>query len=375
MGHRPIEIGCKPGKEVFHTSNTAFYRHYVIGRIKIIKPINPHEIKKILLIQLCPFGDVLIATSYLKALKEHYTQATIDFLVSKPYDIVLKNHPYIDAIIAGHKSDSSLAYVLDRMLLFFKIRKEKYDLVIDQQAGTGSATIVFFSGARYRLGWDNAKGRRHYNLIATKEDAPQYQATRHFAMIKPLGIPEQPYAFYFSITSESHAYVASWLAANKLTTGSFICFSPASPVSKKGWSIKRYAELALLIHTKLKLPVVIVYAPSELPIAEAVVALSKNKALLSPPTTYNQIAAMLTACRLLVCNDGGNNHLSVATQTDTIALFGHTPATVWSPQSAFPNHRHVCIDKTSWTAEDTAENYFGITVSMVFTEIEKLLGA
>lgn len=315
---------------------------------------------------------MLIATSYLRALKEHYTKATIDFLVSKPYDVVLKNHPYIDTIIPGHKSDSSPAYLLDRILLFFRIRKGQYDLVIDQQAGTGSATIVFFSGARYRLGWDTAKGRRYYNLMAP-QGALQYQATRHFAMLKPLGIPEQPYAFYFAIAPESHAYVASWLAAKKLTTRSFICISPASPVSKKGWNIKRYAELALRLHTKLNLPVVIVYARSELPIAEAIVSLSGSTAILAPPTNYNQVAAMLTACRVLVCNDGGINHLSVATQTDTVALFGHTSVAVWSPQSSFPNHRHVCVDKTNWTAEDTTENYFGITADMVFTEIEKLL--
>ena len=49
-----------------------------------------------------------------------------------------------------------------------------------------------------------------------------------------------------------------------------------------------------------------------------------KKAILAPPTNFNQGAAMISHCRLLICNDGGLVHLSVATETSTALHFGQS---------------------------------------------------
>jgi heptosyltransferase III len=65
--------------------------------------IDSNSIKKILVIQIRPLGDVLLATSYLEALKKKYPNAIIDFFVSEPFDQVVRNHPYIQTLIIPPK--------------------------------------------------------------------------------------------------------------------------------------------------------------------------------------------------------------------------------------------------------------------------------
>ena len=62
--------------------------------------LNCSEIKKILVIQFRPFGDVLLATSYLEALRKSFPRADIDFLVKEPYQEVLDKNPYLSNVIS-----------------------------------------------------------------------------------------------------------------------------------------------------------------------------------------------------------------------------------------------------------------------------------
>ena len=71
---------------------------------------------------------------------------------------------------------------------------------------------------------------------------------------------------------------------------------------------------------------------------------------------------------MLVCNDGGINHLSVTTKTLTLALFGITDPVAWSPASAFSHHHHLYVPG-DWMDDRT----FGISAERVLARINELL--
>jgi ADP-heptose:LPS heptosyltransferase len=96
----------------------------------------------------------------------------------------------------------------------------------------------------------------------------------------------------------------------------------------------------------------------------------KTTPIIAPPTDLGQAAALLERVRLLVCNDGGLNHLAVATETPTLAIFGATDPTVWSAASVFPHHRHL-HDPASSPGDDT----FGISAEDAFEEVRRMLAA
>jgi ADP-heptose:LPS heptosyltransferase len=324
------------------------------------------NIKKILIIQIKPYGDVLLTTSYFDVLSKRFPDSKIDFLVSKPYDKVLFNNPYLNKVITIEKV-KGFKYFLDRIKTFKKIRKEKYDLVIDQQNGTGSGQITFFSGAKYRLGYENGKWKFAHNLHAGRGPL-RYSASRKFDLLYPLEIKETVYKLFYYIKDESKEKIRNWFKENGLTKKT-ICFSPGSPVKRKEWSHKNYAELADLILDNSEYKVTFLWAPNELGNVKKIQEMMKNKSILALPTNFNECAAFLQNCSLLICNDGGVNHLSVATETSALAIFGTTDPKVWSPASAFKSHHHLYNpDHDSFS-----DSSFGISARTAFVKVKEIL--
>jgi len=332
-----------------------------------IKPIDTSKIKKILIIQLQPFGDVFIATSPLEALKKHIPQAEIYFLVYKPYHKVLENHPYIDHIIAINKG-KGWKYYINRITTFFHIYKQHFDIVIDQQTNPNTQIISFLSGARHRIGTMRGQFAFVYNHKVPRGKA-KYSGCSKFDLLSPLGISEQPFKYYYHIKDKAHHYIQEWLNNFGLTNKDFIIFSPGSPETWKKWRGTYYAALGDLIWKELGLQIVLLWAKSEYEDCYAITELMVHKPLLAPETDLNQAMALLCKTKLLVCNDGGLNHISCATETPTIAIFGCTNPVHWSPATVFTHHRHLYNTDSQKRKDDN----FGITPEDVVREIRDFL--
>ena len=65
--------------------------------------IRTAQIKKVLIIQIRPYGDVLLNTAYLPELQQRLPTARIDFLVQAPYHHLVADSHYLN----DKKSNSS----------------------------------------------------------------------------------------------------------------------------------------------------------------------------------------------------------------------------------------------------------------------------
>jgi ADP-heptose:LPS heptosyltransferase len=328
--------------------------------------INVEQIQRILIIQIRPFGDVLLNTGYLPFLRKKLPRARIDFLAKHPFDSVLANNPHIDDVVVFGKSQSH-GYWLDKLRLMFFVRRQRYDVIIDQIQGTTSAQIVMFSRAKYRIAAEGKKWSWLYNIRVPQ--AARYSGSMKFDLLKPLGIREAPYRLHYHVQPQSVAYIQEWLAQANPGNDEFICISPGSPRIKKKWGAACFAALGDLILKNTDRKVVLLWGPHETEDLERVQAAMTLRPLIAPATSYNQAAALLKASELLVCNDGGLNHLSVATGTPSLAVFGGTSPKFWSPQAVFPNHYHLA--NADW---DGRSDDFGITPEAVFNKIQVALG-
>ncbi len=328
--------------------------------------INFNEIQKILIIQYQPFGDVLLNTGYLPALRKKFPSAKIDYLVRKPYHVVLENNPYLDELVT-FDSAKGIQYLFERIKLYFRIRQRRYDLVIDQIKGTGSAQMVLVSGAKYRLGYKDARWAFIYNVKANRGEKRYYSSLK-FDLLQPLGIKEEPHQLYYYIKPESFQYIDNWLSEKALIDKKIICISPGSPVPKKKWKHNHYAQVADLILENTDREVVLLWGPREEDDVDAVVRSMKNKPIIALPTDFNQAGALLTRSELLICNDGGINHLAVAVKTPTIAIFGNTNPVKWVNMVSGINHYFYNENFNS-----KKDNSFGISPDIVFQKIKELI--
>lgn len=331
------------------------------------KKIYPDQIRKILIIQFSPFGDVFLTSSIFESVKKHFPKAKLSYLVREPYQITVLDHPYLDEIITFPKK-KGLAYLVERIKLFARIRKIGFDLIIDQQNNPGSQQIVLFSGAKWRLGYRKGQYAFVYNLKAdVKKD--RYTPAKRFDLLEPLGIKEDKWTFYYKITPESTQYIDNWLSENQLSEQKYFVVSPGSPVKKKIWNPDYYAELIKKVCHEFNMTAVIIWAPNELNDARYVLSQAGEHALLAPDTSINQGLALLKKAQLLICNDGGLNHFAVSTQTKTLAIFGNTHPTPWSPASVFPTHHHLFHERHP----SMTDNTFGISVEETFNKVKEIL--
>ena len=88
---------------------------------------------KILVIQKKMMGDVLVSSIVFELLKKYYPNAELHYLIEKKYYQVIKNHRYIDKVVYFESFFSMLK----------KIRKERYDVVIDIYANVETAILSF----------------------------------------------------------------------------------------------------------------------------------------------------------------------------------------------------------------------------------------
>jgi len=326
------------------------------------------NIRKILILQYKPFGDVLLNTGYLPYLKKKFPDAKIDYLIRKPYDIILEDNENVNKIIT-FKKVKGIKYFFQRVSIISKLRKEKYDLVIDQLKGSGSAIIALLSGAKYRLGYRENKLSFVYNILASKGPL-RYYAAMKFDLLKPIGILEESFQLHYKIKDKSIKYIDEWFSSNDLTKENIICVAPGSPIKNKKWYYKNYAEVCDRIIDELGYKIVLMGAPYEAEDIQNVKNKMKNNVIISPKTTYNEAGALIKKADMLLCNDGGLNHLSVAMNTTSLALFGDTNPKKWSA-SELDNHFYLRNIGFDYSNDKNAT--FGISVDDVFDKVMRIL--
>ena len=178
---------------------------------KIIPDHELKSIKKILIIQYKPFGDILLNTGYFEALRDKFPDAQIDFLIQKPFITLIEDNKFIDNMVIMQKKKKHLPYYLERIRITMEVRKRKYDVVIDQLRGTGSAQITLFSGAKYKIGWHLKRWNWVFNYTR-KRTNDRYYSIMKFDLLEPLGIElDENHNTFYNIKEKSATKITNWL--------------------------------------------------------------------------------------------------------------------------------------------------------------------
>src|SRR5688572_20487005 len=107
---------------------------------------------KILLIRLRLIGDVVFTTPIPRALKRVYPDARITYLVEAAAAPVVAGNTSIDELIVISRQ-RGIERILHDVALARRLRRTRFDLVIDLHGGPRSSWLTFATGARQRLGY------------------------------------------------------------------------------------------------------------------------------------------------------------------------------------------------------------------------------
>ena len=156
--------------------------------------INSDKISKILIIKPRGIGDIVLSTIVLDNLHYHYKNVKIDYLTEYFAKHSVSNNPLVNKVLTMYKKDNVIKIAL-------KLRKEKYDMIIDLWSNPKTAQITFLTRVKYRVGFAY-RGRKYaYNILGTSERGTHHSAEHNLELLKALNVE--------IISKRIHYYIGS----------------------------------------------------------------------------------------------------------------------------------------------------------------------
>ncbi|MEJ2633738.1 MAG: glycosyltransferase family 9 protein [Calditrichia bacterium] len=304
-------------------------------------PVDPKNIRKILVIQLRAIGDILLTTPVLPLLRERFRQAEIHFLTSSGVDSLLTGIPEVNKVITYPYGPGDLLGVIR---FIPSIRKEKYDIVIDYQGTPGTAQLTALSGAKYRLGWKMKHRQWAYNLHSASNTRQEYVPLQKCGMLEKIGVDSVNQEMKISIPPESQAQVEKYFQEIGVEPGQFLVnMTPRGKRPARQWHPEKIVRLADLLVEKYHARVFFNWAPGEKEFAQETAGLSAHKIEVLPGWSLAVFAAFLSRADLHFSYDNGPKHLAMAAGTSSLSLFATDPPALWNPLHD-PDHPFILSD-------------------------------
>ncbi len=297
------------------------------------------KIKKILVIKLRHLGDTLLSTPIFSILKEKYPHAQIDAYIFKDSKQILELNDNISNIYVYDRSWKIFFWIkrLFKEVIFLKkLRKQKYDLVLNLSDGDRAWIATKTCKAKYRVGFDchNRKKNKLFTHIVKHPANPRHTVERNLDALRCIGIfpKESEKKLFFKISTTAQKTVKKILVEKNFAN--FILIHPLSRWKFKCWPMEKVEELVgLLIQEGNK--VILTSGPDEeekIWIEKIVKRFPKERVLnLSGGGTIHELAALIELCEVFLCVDSLPLHISSVLRTKVVTIFGPTSDLYWGP--------------------------------------------
>ena len=332
--------------------------------------IHQSEIKKILCIKPRGIGDIVLSTIILDNLIAHYPNAKIDYLTEHFAKYSVKNNPLVNKVLTMHKTEFFLKVA-------WRIRKEKYDMVIDLWSNPRSAQITFLSGVKYRVGYAY-RGRKYaYNILGTSNKGDHHSAEHNLELLQPLGVEIISKKVHYSIGTMEKFYADEFFTENKLDVQKVFGIIPSGGWDSKRCDKEKWVEICNESVKNFNCKILVLWGPGDEIDAKFIKANLGENCFLAPKSTLPQMAAMISKSNLVIANDSGPMHISAALGVPTLGIFGPTNPKAHGPYS--PNSDYIikkdldCIICNKLVCPFQHECMTQLDVKLIIVKIKALL--
>ena len=280
------------------------------------------DIKEILIIRTAYVGDIIMTLPVLKPLKEKFPQARISFIVSEEGAELLQGNPHIDRIFRFNPFWFYKTSIKAYLLFLLKIRKERFDLVIEARGDIRDLLfIVFPVKSKFKLSYGFGGGRYFLSHVVPFTGI-KHRIEYHLDLVRYLGCNTEDIEWDVYLTKEEEKGIIGIMQKYKIEKP-FLSVHPGARVPLKMWMIERYAELYDTIMREYRLPLVVLGSGEEKAIVDKIIAKMKNRPInLVGMISLREVAGILKESALFICNDSAPMHIAAAMGTPTVAVFG-----------------------------------------------------
>lgn len=283
---------------------------------------------KFLIIQTSFIGDVVLATAVAEKLHASFPDATIDFLLRKGNETLLKGHPYINNVLIWDKQQGKKRNLFKMVML---VRKEKYSHVINLHRFGSTGLITSLSGAKHKFGFDKSPFSFFYTRKVSHIISEPY--TQH-----PVHEIDRNQLLIADLTNEEAAYPKLYpteedvLRIRGLQNDPYICIAPSSVWFTKQFPTQKWIELIDNLPASYK--IYLLGALNDEAMAKAIIQNTRHRNVTSLCGTISflQSAALMQGATMNYVNDSAPLHFASAVDAPVTAVFCSTvPAFGFGP--------------------------------------------
>jgi len=286
--------------------------------------------KKIMVLDLGFLGDTVHLLPALWRVRQAYPQAELHISVAAHITSLLDCVPWVTKTW-GYMRYPRHATLRENISMVARLRREKFDVVINLNGSDRSSWLTFLSGARERLGRvPNGGGPPFWKHMFTAHVANAFGEEPVFLQrcrcLEQAGFPFARPEFHTEINAAN-------LRAAEISTdekGKYFHLSPFTTADFKELPPAQLAEfITLLAKTfpEKKIALSCAPVPRELEKMKKLLAQLPQKPwrVFAGNLNLVQLAAVIQNSTLHFCGDTGPLHLAVMTNTPTVAWFWPNP--------------------------------------------------
>jgi heptosyltransferase-1 len=295
---------------------------------------------KALIVRLGAIGDIVHTVPVAAALRRGRPDWTIDWLVDRRHEPVLSLFPVTDRVIAIDPAGSWAASVA----AVRRLRATKYDVVLDAQGLLKSAMLARLAGGARTIGFARPWLREPASALFYSEvvDATgtAHVIDRNLRLLEAIGLTDTRIE-----TPLRHLEAAVVDDVVTAEGGRYGIVNPGAGWPNKQWPPERWGQLVARLQQRHAFPWIVVWGPGEEPLARAVEEASAGAAMMAPPTSLEDLVALIERAAIVLAGDTGPLHLAAAAGTPIVGVYGPTdPARngPWSKDDICVSRFSVC---------------------------------
>jgi lipopolysaccharide heptosyltransferase II len=311
--------------------------------------------RNILVVNPFGIGDVLFSTPLVRLLREHNPDGFIGYICNRRTESLLATNPNIDEVFVYEKdefkklwSHSKIKCISSFIRQLFRIKKKRFNILIDLSLGHQYSLLALLFGIRQRIGF-NYKNRGKF--LTSKIDIDGYHS-RHIVdyyllLLTFLQIPVPGAArLQFFVQPQDIQWARTFLSNHQIDEQERIVgiipgggASWGEKAAYKHWAEEKYIQLINRFAHEYSARVLIFGDARETGKCDRIASQSTNAALnVCGRTNLGEFAALLRFCDIVIANDGGPLHVAVSQDAPTVSIFGPVDETVYGPYPLDGDH-------------------------------------
>jgi ADP-heptose:LPS heptosyltransferase len=282
----------------------------------------------ILVIEYWNLGDLAILVPFLRNLRWTYPSARISLLVNATLPRFLEDQGLVDEFLpvcvpwAQHFHRWKKYNPFSRDWISFarallSIRRRRFDWAFSGRMDVRDNLILWLSGARRRIGYGVGGGAFFLTDRVRPNLSRPHRTSVWLNLLEALGQAPDQALDGLRLKSAELAFAQSFLTERGIPPGAVLVgIHPGAPVATRRWGCELFAEVAHRLVNEKDAHVLWFSEPGkpyQVPPLDRCYPVSLNLRL---------FLAVLSRCRLFLCNDSGPMHLANLLGVQVVAVFG-----------------------------------------------------